>query len=147
MLPKTYTVEAARAGITQEEIEAANDRDLQSARTSLYAELNRVPALKAQAAEMLDVLLSGPPRAAIQNALDNINDAPTNAHKVAAARQLDQAIQFWAQAAVIDRDLARLAAPARAAEAQRQAAEERSRPKVLTVEDRLDRIEKKLGLA
>jgi len=147
MLPKTYTPEAARAGVTQEQIEAANDRDLQAAQTSLLVELNRIPALRTQAAEMLDVLLSGPPRAAIQSALDNINDAPTNAHKVAAARQLNQAIQFWAQAAVIDRDLARLAAPARAAEAQRQAAEERSRPRELTVEERIKRIEDRLGLA
>jgi hypothetical protein len=46
---------------------------------------------------------------------------------------------------VIDRDLQRSAAPALAADAQRHAAEER-RPKVLTVEQRLDRIEKRLGL-
>jgi hypothetical protein len=62
-----------------------------------------------------------------------------------AARQLTIVLQQWGQAAVIDRDLQRSAAPALAADAQRHAAEER-RPKVLTVEQRLDRIEKRLGL-
>lgn len=147
MLPTKYTPEAAKAGITQEQIAQANDRAAQAAHAALQAELGRIPALRAQAQEMLAVLFSGPAYAAIQNALADLDGVPTPARQVVAARQLDQAIQQWAYAAVLDRDLARLAAPARVAEALRQAAEERARPKVLTIEERLARIEQQLGLS
>lgn len=146
MQRQIYTPEAARAGVTKESIDAANDRIDQAALDGLQAELTRIPALRAQAAEMLDVLLPGAARGAVETALSDLDTARTPAHQVVAARQLNIVIQQWAQAAVIDRDLARLAAPAMAADAQRRAAEER-RPKVLTIEQRLDRIEKHLGLS
>lgn len=147
MLPTTWTPEAAKAGIKQEDVEAANDRTAQAAQAGLQAELARIPALRAQATEMLAVLYSGPARGAVQAALTDLDhNAPTPAHQAVAARQLDTVLQQWAQAAAIDRDLARMQAPALAAQQAAQRAEER-RPKVLTIEERLDRIEKHLGLS
>jgi hypothetical protein len=94
---------------------------------------------------MIAVLLPGAAKGAIEAALGWLDGAQDIGHQVAALRQLDQTIQQWAQAAVIDRDLARLAAPARSPDALRRAAEAR-RPKPLTIEERLGRIEERLKL-
>lgn len=146
MIDLNWANEQHPQGYTKEQIERAREQQTQAAQAGLQADLARIPALRAQATEMLAVLLPGAAYGAVQAALRDLDTAPTTAHQVAAVRQLDTVLQQWAQAAVIDRDLARLAAPARAAEAALRAAEQR-RPKPLTVEQRLDRIEKALGLS
>jgi hypothetical protein len=133
-------------GHSLEQIEHAREQQTQAAQASMQVDLARIPALRAQAAEMLAVLMPGPARGAVQAALRDLDTAPSIAHQVVAARQLDTVLQQWAQAAVIDRDLQRSVAPALAQQAAQRAAEER-RPKPLTVEQRLDRIEQRLGLA
>lgn len=143
---QSFTPEAARAGVTQDQVDAANGRIDQAEQTAVRAELNRIPALRAQAADMLAVLMPGSASAAIQSALDALDAAPTASRQVLAARHLDAMMQQWAQAAMIDRDLQRSSAPAVAAEAHRQAAEQARRPVVLSVEQRLARIEQRLGL-
>jgi hypothetical protein len=51
MLPRIWTPEAAKAGVKQEDIEAANERAAQTERAGLQAELARIPALRAQATD------------------------------------------------------------------------------------------------
>jgi hypothetical protein len=77
MLPRTWTPEAAKAGVKQEDIEAANDQAAQAVQAGLQAELARIPALRAQATEMLTVLLPGPARGAVQAAFSDLDSAQT----------------------------------------------------------------------
>lgn len=145
MLPTKYTPEAARAGITKEQVDAANERQAQAELAGVQVELARIPALRARAIEMMAVFKTGPEYAALHNALADLDGAQSPALQVAALRALDRAIQQWAQSYTIASNMERWAAPARAADAQRQAAE-MARPKPLTIEERVKRIEQHLGI-
>ena len=138
MLPTTWTPEAAKAGVKQEDIEAANVRAAQATQDGYQRAVADARGLCATALQLVEAPgLSGPAKAALQNALDW---PITPQHVAEAVRQLRAAVEWG------NRDYS-LAGMAPVAPPQRRAAEERSRPKVLSIEERLDRIEQRLGIA
>lgn len=137
MLPTTWTPEAARAGITKEQVDQANDRAAQAAQAGYQRDVAEAQSLRATAHQLGQTPnLSGQAVAALQNALAWPLDPP---HVAEAVRQLRAAVEWGNR----DRDLVGMTP---AAPSQRATAEP-VRPKPLTDAQRLDRIEKHLGLS
>jgi hypothetical protein len=147
MLDLNWANEQHPQGYTKEQIEAERQRQAQASQAALQAELRDVDALRARAEQLMAALVTGPHYATLKNVLIALDGAATPAHRVVAARSLRAVVehpdvQTSARLAV---DMEHRIAPARAAEAQRQVAEA-AKPKPLTVEERLARIEKHLGI-
>jgi hypothetical protein len=132
---------------TKEELDAAREQQAVQQRHADALIQQRIPALRARAQEMMAIEETGPAFADLQNALTWLDAAQTPETRAAAVGQLSQAIERWQEGVAITARTKRLLAPAQAAEAQRRATEERSRPKALTIEERVKRIEQRLGLS
>src|SRR5437870_2502430 len=115
MQRQVYTPEAARAGVTKEQVDQTNDRIDQAERAARQQIAAQLPVLRARAAELLAVLVTGPGAGELQQAIgwaDSATDAP---HIAGAAVALRTAIERWSQSALIAADMRRQQAPALAA--------------------------------
>src|SRR4051794_31840537 len=144
MQRQVYTPQHAIAGIKQEQIDQANDRIDQAERAAQQQVAAQLPTLRARAAELLGVLVTGPGAGELQQAIGWADAASDPPHIAGAAVALRTAIERWAQSAALVGDMNRAIAPALAAQQQQRAAERR--PTALSIEERLARIEQAPGL-
>lgn len=139
MLPKTYTPEAARAGIRKDDIEEAQERQADQQHAALARAAAQIPELRERARAVLSVLKTGPAFAELQSAIGWLSPAT-----VGQFRNLLES-EWIQQSVVLVRNLEASVAPALAAQAQQRAAQ-LAAPRPLTIEERVARIERQLGI-
>lgn len=139
MINLNWANEQNPRGYTKEQIEADRDRQSQAAQAALQRAAAEVSELRRRGEDVLNVLRGqGGGAGQIADALDWLGPATIG--------QFKQVLDRCEYDAQLVRNLQHDIAPFRAAQAQRQAAEA-AKPKPLTLEERIDRIEKQLGLS